>query len=111
MATLAVATLRDVQMGPAIAEYLRSIDDTLTPFEGRFLVHGQEAEEVEGRWPGTLIIIQFPDRQHAHDWYASSAYRAILPLRTEHSHGDVILIDTASSDYQARDFLDKLASK
>ena len=111
MATLAVATLRNVAMGPAIAEYLRRIDATLTPFGGQFLVHGEEAEEIEGRWPGTLIIIQFPDRQHAHDWYASSAYRAILPLRTEHSQGDVILIDTVSSDYQARAFLDKLTSK
>ncbi len=36
----AVAHLRTVDVGPAIADYLARIDATLAPFDGRFLIHG-----------------------------------------------------------------------
>jgi uncharacterized protein (DUF1330 family) len=40
MAAYALAHLRRVTMGPPIVEYLQRIDATLTPFNGRFIVHG-----------------------------------------------------------------------
>lgn len=40
MSTYAIATLRNVAMGPAIIEYLERIDATLAPFGGKFVVHG-----------------------------------------------------------------------
>ena len=76
----AIANLRDVDMGPAIVEYLRSIDATLEPYEGRFLVHGAAPEVLEGKWTGQPIIIQFPSFDQARGWYDSPAYRRILPL-------------------------------
>jgi uncharacterized protein (DUF1330 family) len=65
MTTYAVARLWDVVMGPQITRYLKGIDATLAPFQGRFLVHGGDFEKLEGNWKGDLIIIEFPDRQHA----------------------------------------------
>ena len=105
MRTYAVAHMRSVNMGPAIVEYLERIDATLRPFGGRFLVHGGEAELVEGQWAGHLIIIAFPDRAHAQDWYRSPAYQAILPLRTHNAETDVILIDEEPPDHRATDVL------
>jgi uncharacterized protein (DUF1330 family) len=60
---------------------------------------------LEGDWSGDLIIIEFADRQSARGWYASRAYQKILPLRTEHSEGDVIFIDGVSEDHRADDLL------
>jgi uncharacterized protein (DUF1330 family) len=105
MSTYAVAHLRSVTMGPEIVEYLQRIDSTLEPFGGRFLVHGGEIELLEGNWAGDLVIIEFPDRERARGWYGSTAYRAILPLRTNNSEGDVIFIDTVPVDHRATDVL------
>jgi uncharacterized protein (DUF1330 family) len=105
MTTLAVARLRNVNMGPAIVEYLERIDGTLAPFDGHFVVHGGPFETLEGHWSGDLIIIEFPDRETARAWYESPAYQAILPLRTQNSEGDIIFIDTVSKDHHATDVL------
>jgi uncharacterized protein (DUF1330 family) len=110
MSTYAVAHLRKVAMGPAIIEYLQRIDATLKPFGGRFVVHGGEVERLEGDWAGDLIIIAFPDRAHAHAWYGSDAYQAILSLRTSNSEGDVMLVDTVPEDHRATDILAPLGA-
>jgi uncharacterized protein (DUF1330 family) len=105
MTTFAVAHLRNVSMGPDIVEYLQRIDETLAPFDGRFIVHGGDKSVLEGNWPGDLVVIAFPDGQRARAWYDSERYRAIQPLRTRNSEADVILIDGVSEDHRATDVL------
>jgi uncharacterized protein (DUF1330 family) len=106
MTAYAVAVLHKVEMGPAIVEYLEKIDATLAPFGGRYIIHGGGRKAVlEGAWPGDLIVIAFPDRTAAAAWYDSPAYRAIKPLRTDHSAGDVVLVDGVGTDHCATDVL------
>lgn len=105
MTSYAVARLHQVEMGPDIVAYLEAIDATLAPIEGRCVIHGGDKEQLEGTWPGDLIVIGFPDRVAARAWYASPAYQAILPLRTRNSQGDVILIDGVGDDHRATDIL------
>lgn len=105
MATFAVGHLRSVNMGPPIVAYLEQIEATLAPFDGHFVVHGGAAEVIEGGWSGDLIIIRFPDRDRARNWYASPAYQAILPLRRENAEGDVFFIDTVADGHKATDVL------
>lgn len=105
MTTFAIAHLHAVRMGPAIAEYLERIDATLAPFGGRFVLHGEPIEPLEGSFEGDLVIIAFPDRASARAWYRSPAYQAILPLRRENAEGAVFLVDTVGSDHRATDIL------
>jgi uncharacterized protein (DUF1330 family) len=106
MTTYAIAQLRNVTMGPDILAYLQAIDATMEPFGGRFVLHGDGKKRVlEGSFSGDLVMIAFPDRAAAEGWYDSPAYRAILPLRTENSDGDVILMDGVGSDHRATDIL------
>jgi uncharacterized protein (DUF1330 family) len=106
MTTYAIAQLRNVTMGPDILAYLQAIDATMDPFGGRFVLHGDGNKRVlEGSFSGDLVMIAFPDRAAAEGWYDSPAYRAILPLRTENSDGDVILMDGVGSDHRATDIL------
>ncbi len=105
MTSFAVAHLHSVTMGADIVAYLTAIDATLAPFEGRFVVHGSDKEVLEGNWPGDLVIIGFPDRHSARAWYRSPAYQAILPLRTDNSQGDIILVDGVEDDHRATDIL------
>ena len=103
--TFAVAHLRDVRMGRDVVSYIESIDATLHPFGGRFRVHGGEVEVLEGEWSGDLVVIEFPDRRSARDWYSSPAYRAILPLRRDNATGEVILVDAVPPGHRSVDVL------
>ncbi|MFB6837338.1 DUF1330 domain-containing protein [Streptomyces sp. NPDC056361] len=82
--------------------YMERIQATLDPFGGHFLVHGARTREVrEGSWPGALVIIGFPTYEEASAWYASEAYQALIPLRTRHMPGDVLLVDGVPEGYEA----------
>lgn len=59
--------------GPSIARH-----------SGRFLAQGQEPVAVEeGDWPKERVvtILEFPDIQHATDWYASAEYKKAIEVR------------------------------
>lgn len=101
----AVGCLREVEMGPAIIAYLEKIDATLAPFDGHFLIHGGPKHRLEGDFDDDFIVIGFPDRAHAEAWYRSAAYQSILPLRRDHSRGDIFLIEGVDADHVATDVL------
>ena len=105
MTSYALGILEHVDMGPAIVEYLERIDATLAPFDGHFIVHGGPNDVREGQDPGTVIVIEFPDRAAAEAWYDSPAYREILPLRTEHTTSTVLIVDGVDRDHLATDVL------
>ncbi|MFC7529907.1 DUF1330 domain-containing protein [Actinoplanes sp. GCM10030250] len=102
MTAYAIAHLRPAGMTNDVIDYIDRIQDTMDPFGGRFLVHMAEVEVVEGEWPGAVVVIEFPDTAAIHAWYASPAYTAILPLRTRHIDGDVIVVEGVGPDYDPR---------
>ena len=101
MPAYAICNLTETRFGPEIADYLRRIDATLAPFQGRFLVHSGRIDVLEGDWRGALILLEFPDAASAHAWYDSPAYQAILPLRTNHSDGNACIVEGVPVDYRA----------
>jgi uncharacterized protein (DUF1330 family) len=105
MTAYAIGRLRDVTVGTEIKAYLASIDGTLAPFEGQFIIHGGARTVLEGEWAEDLIVIAFPDLAHARNWYESPAYQRILALRTGNSSGDVILIEGVAPGHKAADVL------
>jgi uncharacterized protein (DUF1330 family) len=105
MPAYAVAHLRHVDVGPEIVEYLRRIDATLEPFGGQFVVHGGPVDKLEGQWTGDLVVIGFKNRETAHAWYQSDAYRDILRLRTDNAQGDIFIIDGVPDGHRATDVL------
>ena len=99
MTAYALAHLYNPKPHPEVVDYLDRIQDTLDPFEGRFLVHGPQITVAEGEWPGTLVIIEFPDAERAMAWYTSPAYQEILPLRTRNIDGVAILAEGVGPGY------------
>src|SRR5262245_13051252 len=73
--------------------YLELVEETVAPYGGKWLAQGPPSVVVEGAWPGAAVLMEFPSRQAALQWYKSSAYEKILPLRTRNSISDIILID------------------
>ncbi|MDN5749071.1 MAG: DUF1330 domain-containing protein [Pseudonocardia sp.] len=103
MTAYAIAHLHDVDPHPEIADYIERITATFEPFGGRFLVHGATPEVKEGAWAGHVVIIGFPGIDEARTWWESPAYREIAPLRSRHSHGDIILVPGVPEDYDPND--------
>ncbi len=83
MPAYAMAHLHNPNINDEVLEYLERIQATLDPYDGRFLVHGGDPEVLEGTWPGTVVIIEFPSADAARAWYRSDAYSDILALRTD----------------------------
>ena len=107
----AVGYLRDVVFGDDIIRYLREIDATLEPFGGEFIVHGGHIEAVEGEWDGSLVIIRFPDRPSAIDWYESADYQRILALRVQNSRSMAAIVDGVKSGHTGSAKVDELLSQ
>ncbi|MEV6687275.1 DUF1330 domain-containing protein [Streptomyces sp. NPDC051130] len=102
MTAYAIGHIRPETINEEILRYIEEIQATMDPYEGRFLVHGAEVEVMEGTFPGTLVVIGFPDIERARAWYASPAYQALVPLRTRHIPGEIILVDGVPPGYDAR---------
>ena len=80
---------------PAVFEKYRSVVmPTLEPFGGRFLVRGGTLTVLEGEWPHQrTVMLEFPSRRHAEDWYHSAAYQAAVPLRIAASTCNFVIVD------------------
>ena len=110
MKAYGIGILGEVTMGPPIVEYLERIDATLSPYGGRFIVHGARPHVVEGEDPGVMVVLEFPDLAAAEDWYHSPAYQAILPLRTENTSSTTFIVAGVGPDHRATDVLDRSAA-
>jgi len=108
MPAYVIGLLTDVDFNAEIIEYIRTIESTMKPYDGRFIVHGAHAEVLEGTMNQDCIIAAFPSIDHARRWYASDAYGKLIPLRTRNSKGAIFLIDGVSDHYSASMFIDKM---
>jgi uncharacterized protein (DUF1330 family) len=99
MPAYAIAHLRTPNINDEVLEYIERIQATLDPFGGRFLVHGAQVEVMEGEWPGTVVVLEFPSGEDAHAWYDSPAYKEILPLRTRNIDGDTLIVRGVGPGY------------
>ncbi|MFE7155678.1 DUF1330 domain-containing protein [Streptomyces sp. NPDC057636] len=100
MTAYAIAALRNTTVpNEEVFDYMERIQSTLDPFGGGFLVHGAQPEDIEGAWPGGVVVISFPDKAAAHGWYDSDAYQELIPLRTRNLDGEVIFVEGVPEGY------------
>ena len=84
-------------------DYLEQVEATVEPYGGKWLAQGQ-GDVIEGVWPGSVVLMEFPDRAAAKAWYDSAAYRAIRPLRVRNAISDIILIDQLPEGFTIKGF-------
>jgi uncharacterized protein (DUF1330 family) len=87
----------------AALSYLDQVEATAAPYGGRWLAQGA-GDVLEGAWPGSVVLMEFPDRAAVKSWYASPAYQAILPLRVGNAISDMILIDALPEGFTVKGF-------
>lgn len=76
------------------AAYRAEVLPTVRAFDGEFIVRGGALSIVEGEWPHPrLVVIEFPSRAKAEEWYKSPAYQRLIPLRQKASTGNLVIVD------------------
>jgi uncharacterized protein (DUF1330 family) len=73
---IAAETIKDQMM---FDKYRKEVAATLIPFGGQFIVRGGNLTVLEGEWPHPrLVVIEFPSRAAAEDWYRSAEYQKVI---------------------------------
>ena len=83
--------------------YLEQVESTVKAYGGRWLAQG-ETQVVEGAWPGSVVLMQFPSMADARNWYNSPEYRRILHLRVDNAISDLILVEGVAPDFTPAGF-------
>jgi uncharacterized protein (DUF1330 family) len=83
--------------------YLERVEATVAPYGGKWLAQGP-GDLIEGAWPGSVVLMEFPSHDAATAWYKSPEYQAILPLRTRNAISDIILIDQLPEGFTVKGF-------
>lgn len=85
----------------AALDYLERVEETFAPYGGKWLAMGP-ITVMEGAWPGAAVLMEFPSREQAEQWYNSAAYQNILPLRVNNAISDLGLIDEVPDGFSTR---------
>ena len=84
----------DIHDPEAMKPYLDKAGATLAPFGCVPLVHGGTVDALEGAAPqGKVVMLRFDSLQQARDWYASPAYRELLPHRLNAASNRAYLVE------------------
>lgn len=89
---------------PKGLEYLEKVEATFQPYGGKWLVLGAHDEVLEGAWPGSVVLMEFPDMDTAKKWYTSAEYQNILHLRTDNVISDVILVEHVAPGFTSAEY-------
>jgi len=84
---------------PEALTYLENVEATFLPYGGKWLALDAPVDPLEGDWPGSVVLMEFPDMDTAQKWYNSPEYQKILHLRTGNAISDLILVDQVGPDF------------
>lgn len=75
-------------------EYVENVPVLIEKYGGEYRVRGGDSQVLEGSWlPSRLIILEFPDREAAFDFYNDLAYEPYKSLRQCISDTNLVVVD------------------
>jgi NAD(P)H dehydrogenase (quinone) len=90
-----VVVMESIKDQETFVAYRKDVPATVAAHGGRFIVRGGAPSVIEDEWPlPRLVIIEFPTRKAAEDWYHSADYQKLLPLRLKSSVGNMVTVDS-----------------
>ena len=75
-------------------EYKKLTPASIAAYQGSFIVRGGPVETLEGEWaPGRIVVLEFPDAEHARQWWNSQEYADAKLIRQRASFTRMILVE------------------
>ncbi len=84
----------DIHDAEGMKPYLEKAGGTLAPYAVTPLIHGETIDALEGAAPqGKIVMLRFASMEDARAWYASPAYREVLPHRLKAASNRSYLVE------------------
>jgi uncharacterized protein (DUF1330 family) len=83
----------DVVDRDLVNQYLAGAPASMAGRDIKVLVFDEASVAVEGPAPHRTVVLEFPDKAAAMDWYNSEAYQAVVGKRIEGTKGFAVLVD------------------
>ena len=75
-------------------EYKKLAPPPIAAFGGKYIARGGRAENLEGDWkPTRIVILEFESVDKAKNWLDSEEYREAKALRHEHAKSKMIVVE------------------
>lgn len=75
-------------------DYKKLTLDTLKNYQGKFIVRGGQTEALEGVWePQRFVILEFPTKELARQWWSSPEYAPAKAIRQSASTTKMLLVE------------------
>jgi uncharacterized protein (DUF1330 family) len=76
--------------------YKQMVPSTIEAYGGRYLVRGGPVDILEGRWtPRRVVVLEFPNKRRALDWWNSSEYADAKAKRQACAYTELIVVEGA----------------
>ena len=74
--------------------YKKLTPASIEAYQGRFIVRGGATEILEGNWDaGRIVILEFPDKELAKQWWNSEEYAPAKAIRQKSASAKMILVE------------------
>lgn len=82
-----------------LGEYLEKIGPLFDRHGGKVLCRSLAVEKLEGQEaaPAAMVLVEFPDMEHARAWYNDREYGPLIRLRQSGAETEIELIEWTSS--------------
>lgn len=84
----------DIHNAEEYEDYKKLTPASLQPFNGKFIVRGGATETLEGNWqPKRIVVLEFPDKDSAKQWWSSEEYAPAKALRQRTASTRMIMVE------------------
>ena len=75
-------------------DYKKLAAATVEAYDGRYIVRGGTAEQLEGdRTPNRIVVLEFPTVNRAKEWWASEDYKPAKAMRHASATSQMIVVE------------------
>lgn len=83
----------DIHNMEVYEEYKKLTPSSLAPYGGKFVIRGMDVEALEGEWKhDRLVLLEFPNREKALEWYNSPTYQKAKKIREKASLANFFIV-------------------
>ena len=75
-------------------KYRELVPKIVAKYQGKYLVRGGDSEILEGDYfKHRIVLLEFPSRQQANNFYHSEDYAPVKMLRIEAGNNSIVLVE------------------
>ena len=76
-------------------KYMEKVKPMIESYGGEYLIRGGEIDSLETNlWkPTRIVLVKFPSRKLAMEWYNSDEYKPYKKIRFENATSNILMVD------------------